>query len=129
MTSPDDEIVEAGDRQFSVPAPWPEKPGKETRIMVDCYGSGEYFIDVRGKMVRFEWSARFGPMPINADGSEASSIGPRHDFWRAASLWNLQGRRLDGSKAIWHEPKKPVLKHLGGKDYLVIQDGEPGHDW
>ena len=68
-------------------------------------------------------------MPINKDGSECLSIGPKHGFWRAASLWNLQGRRLEGNRAIWHEPKKPVLKHLGGRHYQIIEQGEPGHDW
>jgi hypothetical protein len=125
------------DRQFSIPVPdsWREPDEKPSRIMIDCFGSDdEYLIDVRGKSVRFEWSERFGPMPINKDGSEALSIGPKHGFWRAASLWNLQGRRLDGNKAIWHEPRKPKYetKHLGGNRYLivkVIDPGEPGHDW
>ena len=119
------------DRQFSIPKPDGfDKPGTPpSRIMIDCFGGGEYFIDLRGKLVRFEWSEQFGPMPINKDGSEALSIGPKHGFWRAASLWNLQGQRLDGNCAIWHEPKKPVLKHLGGRNYMVVEDGEPGHDW
>ena len=119
------------DRQFSIPKPAGmcepgEAPG---RIMIDSFGSDEYLIDVRGKPIRFEWSEQFGPMAINKDGTEALSVGPKHGFWRAASLWNLQGRRLEGQKAIWHEPKKPVLKHLGGRHYQVIEDGEPGHDW
>lgn len=118
------------DDQYSIPAPWSEEPGKETRVMIDSFrGEAEYLITVRGKDVRFEWSERFGPMPLNKDGSEARGIGHKHGFWRAASLWNLQGRRLDGNRAIWHEPKRPVLKHLGGRNYLVIEDGEEGYDW
>lgn len=119
------------DRQFSIPKPAGlmvagEKP---SRIMIDSFGGDEYFIDVRGRLIRFEWSDQFGPLPINENGSEALSVGPKHGFWRAASLWNLQGRRLEGTTAIWHEPKKPILKHLGGRNYMVIEDGEPGYDW
>lgn len=99
-------------------------------VFIDCFGGPEeYLITVRDKEIRFEWSDRFGPMPINKNGSECLSVGPKHGFWRAASLWNLQGRRLEGQKAIWHEPKGPVLKQLGGRNYEIIKDGEPGHDW
>lgn len=125
------------DRQYSIPAPdgW-SKPGEPRgRIMIDCFGGDdEYLIDVRGKLIRFEWSERFGPLPINKDGSEARGIGPKHGFWRAASLWNLQGRQLEGDRAIWHEPRKPVYeqKHLGGRHWLItkiIDPGEQGDDW
>jgi len=124
------------DRQFSIPKPksWCAPNEAPNRIMIDAFGGGEYLIEVRGNPIRFEWSNIFGPMPINKDGSEALSVGPKHGFWRAASLWNLQGRRLEGNRAIWHEPRKPVYekKHLGGRQYLltkVIDPGEPGHDW
>ena len=111
------------DKQFSVP--FGDRGGQ---AFIDCFGGGEYLIDVRGKLIRFEWSERFGPLPINKDGSEPRSIGPRHGFWRAASLWNLQGQRVEGKKAIWHEPKKPVTEKRGRRTFIV-QDGEPGWDW
>lgn len=122
------------DRQFSIPAPWPEKPGEETRVMIDCFGGDEHFIAVRDEIIKFEWSGQFGPAPLNKDGSVKESIGPKHGFWRAASLWNLQGRRLEGRRAIWHEPRQPVYEkqHIRGRQYLitkVIDPGEPGHDW
>jgi hypothetical protein len=124
-----------GDRQFSIPAPWPEKEGEETRVMIDIFGGPEeYLIDVRGKLIRFEWSEMFGPAPLTKTGAIMESIGPKHGFWRAASLWNLQGRRFEGNRAIWHEPRKPQYetRHLGGRNYeivKVIDPGEPGHDW
>ena len=114
------------DRQFSIPA---LRGFGKKHIFLDCFGVEDYFIDVRGKIIRFEWSDRFGPLPVTKTGVEMRSIGPQHAFWRAASLWNLQGRRLNGNKAVWHEPKKPVLRHLGGKNYLIIEPGEPGYDW
>ena len=125
------------DRQFSIPKPasWSEPDEAPSRIMIDSFGGDhEYLITVRDKLIRFEWSDIFGPFPINKNGSEALSVGPKHGFWRAVSLWNLQGRRLEGNMAIWHEPRKPVYekKHLGGRQYLitkVIDPGEPGHDW
>ena len=114
------------DQQFSIPAK--DITGREGRIFIDSFGGGEYLIEVRGKPVRFEWSEQFGPLPINKDGTEALSIGPRHGFWRAASLWNLQGQRLDGNRAIWHEPKKPVYEKRGRRSF-VVEPGEVGHDW
>lgn len=118
-----------GDRQFSISSPF-DKPGeKRTLVFFDSFGGDEHDIEVGGKVLRFEWSERFGPFPLTKTGAENTSIGPRHKFWRAASLWNLQGRRLEGNKAIWHEPRKPVLKRLGGRHYMVIEEGEPGYDW
>lgn len=110
------------DHQFSI-----EIDGR--RCFIDIFGGPEeYFIEVHGKLIRFEWSDRFGPMPIKKDGSEMRSIGPRHAFWRVASLWNLQGRRIENDRCVWHEPKKPVYERRGGQ-LIVIDDGEPGHDW
>lgn len=116
------------DSQFSI------KDENGLGIFFDCFGSGDYLITVKDKEIRFEWSDRFGPLPITKSGAENTKIGPRHKFWRAASLWNLQGKRLDGKRAIWHEPRQPVYekKHLGGGHYKlikVIDPGEPGHDW
>lgn len=110
------------DRQFSVPF------DNETRAMIDCFGDDEFTISVANRDILFEWSERFGPMPITRDGAQRD-ISHKNPFWRAVSLWDLQGQRTEGKKAIWHEPKKPVLKHLGGRNYLIIEHGEPGHDW
>ena len=114
------------DKQVSIP--YRDAERRTGRVFIDCFGSGEYEIDVRGKMIRFEWSEQFGPMPINKDGSEALSIGPKHGFWRAASLWKLQGMSLEGNKAIWHEPKKPVTEKWG-RHHFIVEHGEPGWDW
>lgn len=121
------------DKQFSIEQPigdgWPTPAdGSKSHIMIDIFGGGEYFIDVADETIKFEWSERFGPMALTKKGAERA-LTPKHKFWRAASLWNLQGQRLEGSKAIWHEPKKPVLQHLGGRNFMVIEDGEKGYDW
>lgn len=120
------------DRQFSIPNPF-ESEGESSRIFIDCFGSGDYRIEVRGKIVRFAWSERFGPMPLNRNNTEARSVGPKHPFWRAASLWNLQGQRIENGMCIWHEPRKPEYeitrdgrKHIITK---VLHPGEEGWDW
>ncbi len=110
------------DQQFSFP------DGLGHRMFIDCYGIEEYLIAVGLQTIRFTWSDRFGPLPITRRGGEIT-LRHNHPFWRAASIWSLQGKRLVGDKAIWHEPKKPVLRHMGGKHYEVIEAGESGHDW
>jgi hypothetical protein len=99
------------------------------RVMIDCFGGFDPLrIVVRGKAILFEMSEEFGPMPVTGRGAERD-LGARHPFWRAVSLWNVQGRRREGDIAIWHEPKKPVLEHLGGRNYREIEAGETGWDW
>lgn len=98
------------------------------RVMVDSFGGDAREIVTRRGTVLFEWSERFGPLPVTNAGRERA-LGHRHPFWRDVSLWNVQGQRMDGRVAIWHEPRKPIMKHLGGRHYLVIEDGEVGHDW
>lgn len=100
---------------------------------VDWWGGDALKIEIAGRFILFEFSDRFGPMPTTKRGMERK-MGPHDPFWRAVSLWKLQGRRTENGVAIWHEPKKPVYetKHLGGRNYLitrVIEAGEPGHDW
>lgn len=117
------------DQQFSAK----DVPGIGN-VCIDAFGVEDYVIEVAGKLVYFSWSDRFGPLAQTKTG-RVRDISHRHPFWRAASLWNLQGQRLvEANKAIWHEPRKPQYetKHLGGRHYeitKVIDPGEPGHDW
>ncbi len=115
-----------GDHHASVPMPEPGRPS--ARAMVDWYGGDTLAIDVRGQRILFEFSARFGPMAVTKDGRERDLKRPG-PFLRAVSLWAVQGKRVVDGVAIWHEPRKPVLQHIGGRQYRVIQDGEVGHDW
>lgn len=109
------------DLQYSIP------DGSGGRIFIDQFGSGDYVIEVGKQTIHFEWSDRFGPLPLTKSGMPRD-LAWKHRFWRAASLWNLQGQRLEGNKAIWHEPKKPVIKCVG-RQIVYAEDGEPGWDW
>lgn len=112
----------ASANQYSVPMP------DGNRAMVDSFFGAELTVVTSKGPIRFEFSEFFGPMPVTATGAERE-LEPRHPFWRAASLWRLQGARAEGGQAIWREPAKLVLEHIAGRHWRVIVDGEPGHDW
>jgi hypothetical protein len=97
-------------------------------IICSSWDEQTYAIVVGNETIRFDWSHQFGPMPITKQRRERN-LRHSHPFWRAVSLWNLQGRETKGCQAIWHEPKKPVLKHIGGRHYQIVDPGEIGHDW
>ncbi len=113
------------DQQFSVPTP---ETGEGNRAMLDCSGGRTIKINVRGALIPFQFSERWGPIPVTING-EVRDLHHTHPFWRSVSLWVLQGKYVSDGIAVWHEPKKPVLQHLGGRHYKVIEEGEEGHDW
>lgn len=102
----------------------------ESKCFVDIFGDGpQLLIEAGAQVILFCWSDLFGPIPECKNG-DVRDLNHRHPFWHAVSLWNLQGRRIaDDGSCLWHEPKKPVLRHLGGRNYEVIEDGEEGYDW
>ncbi len=111
-----------GDRQYRL-------NDGESSFMVDCYGGDTLQIETSKGRVMFSWSDRFGPFPEKPDGSERD-LGPKHPFWREASWWNLQSRRIeDGNRAVWHKPKQPVTEPKTGRHRMIIEHGEPGWDW
>jgi len=91
---------------------------------------GDYYkIRVRGRVYNFEFSERFGPLVEGKGGKIVEQPPPRSLFWRAVSLWELQGRAVspDGF-CEWREPKRPVTEIRHGKRHIVAH-GEPGWDW
>lgn len=113
------------DDQWSIPDPI----NPEFRIFLDAYGAGGvYEIETKRGNVLFSWSDRFGPLPEKKNG-EVRDLPWNHPFWLCASLWNLQGRRAEGNRAIWHKPRKPVYRIVGREIVEIIDEGEPGHDW
>lgn len=85
-----------------------------------CVGSDDVLaIDTPSGRVRFEWHHYSGPHPT-------SSIGPKHPFWWAVSLWNVQGRRTDEDcVCVWHIPRPPTIDARG----YIVDGGEEHWDW
>jgi hypothetical protein len=96
-------------------------------MCIDSWGVGPFVIAAGGKSFRFEDSDRFGPSLVKKNGDIAANPWPAtgSPFWRAHRIWVRQGRRLeDGKNCIWDEPKPQILKRIGGRHYIVIQNGE-----
>lgn len=91
------------------------------------FANGVYELSIFGETILFEWSEIFGPLPITKTGRERK-LRNAHPFWSAVSLWAIQGKQSDGSRAVWHMPKQPVVKHIAGKHYRLVEDGELGHE-
>lgn len=99
-------------------------------LFVDGWGSGPFVIEVDGKSFRFEDSDRFGPALVTRRGDICANPWPaeRSPFWYAHYAWRCQGRQVaeDGRTCVWREPKPKVIQHMGGKHYVVLDDGEDG---
>lgn len=89
---------------------------------VICGGdSPEYDIVVRGERIHFEVHYYSGPTPITKRG-DVLSLGPRHPFWAAASLWMRQGKRIGSDGVcIWEPAPDPMANatHLWGRHYYL----------
>lgn len=87
------------------------------RVMLDL-GGPDFVISVRGKRIKFEMHPWCGPVALTRRGDPAS-VQPMA-FLAAASLWAQQGRRVEDGLCVWHHDPKPILKHLGGRNYLIV---------
>ncbi len=87
----------------------------------------EYRIRVGEREYHFEWGSYVGPGLLNKNGE--INARPPHAFLRAASLWNIQGKRIDADgMCVWHEPKQPVVEMRDGR-LVVGEPGDEGWDW
>ena len=96
---------------------------------LDSWGAGPFVIEAGGKSFRFEDSDRFGPSIINLNGEfKARQLGERSPFWTAHRQWRKQGRRMkdNGLTCIYDPPKPTVLRHIAGRNYMIVEDGEEG---
>lgn len=89
----------------------------------------QVIIEVDGKRFRLYWSEMWGPSACDRYGDPLDKQPHHtHKFWRAATLWNRQGRRVESGVAVWHEPKPEILEVTGkGKRRTVtrvIQEAE-----
>lgn len=90
--------------------------------LLDC-GGPMHKISVGGKIYDFEMHPYCGPAVLNRKG-EPLKHQPR-GFLEAASLWAQQGRQVEDGLCVWHHEPKPILQHLGGRNYLIIGEEPP----
>jgi hypothetical protein len=95
---------------------------------VDSWGDGPFVIEAAGRVYRFEDSDRFGPYLVNKSGDVRKNPYPpdRSDFWRAHRIWVRQGRRTasDGQLCIWDEPRPTLIQHIGGRNWMIVENGD-----
>lgn len=83
-------------------------------------GGPMFKISVGGKIYEFEMHPYCGPTLLNRRGDPLPLDKHPKDFLEAASLWAQQGQKTeDGLCVYYHEPKE-ILKHLGGRHYLLV---------
>ena len=82
-------------------------------------GGPTYTIQVEGKYHYFELPAFCALFVCNKDGDPRKEPGPRHAFWKAVSLWQKQGKRVDSNMiCIWetdvsaHERVVPIVGNI-----------------
>lgn len=88
---------------------------------------GSYVIAVGARRYRFDYSDIFGPSVVDRSGREIAQPSHRSPFWRAVSLWALQGKRIDDGMCVWHEPAQPVCEQRGGQ-WHIVEHGDAGSD-
>lgn len=81
-------------------------------------GGPEYDIQVDGEVYHFEMHPYCGPIRLNKRGDEHKQQPMK--FLEAASLWAQQGQRVENGLCRWDREPKPILKHLGGRNYTII---------
>lgn len=80
-------------------------------------------ISVRGIIYEFEMHPYCGPNILNRKGEPL-----KHQpisFLKAASLWSQQGQRIENGLCRWDCDREPILVHLGGKNWKVVDFTEP----
>lgn len=93
---------------------------------LDSWGAGPFEIEAEGEVFRFGDSDRFGPYLANRHGDPIANPYPaeRSPFWRAHRIWVRGGRRLEGNKCIWHEPKPTLLRRIDKRNAVIVKAGE-----
>lgn len=87
-------------------------------------GGPMYKIKRCGKIYEFELNQFAGPNILNKKTGSPLKNQPM-PFLEAVSLWLQQGKRMENGLCRWdHDPEK-ILKHLGGRHYLVLGFKEP----
>ena len=87
--------------------------------------------DESGRRWCFEDHPYCGPSVVGKRSGAPLVLQPRgrSPFWRAVSLWARQGKRSRGAVAVWDEPPRLRVQHMGGRNYRVLQHQAKGVDY
>ena len=95
---------------------------------VDSWGAGPFIILDGAREWRFEFSDRFGPVLVGKDGEPLNQqpVSERNPFWLPFNAWLAQGKRTtdDGKFAIWDRPIATKVKHVSGRNYVIVEQGD-----
>lgn len=83
-------------------------------------GGPMFKISVFGKIYEFEMHPYCGPTLLNRRGDPIPLDKHPSAFLEAASLWAQQGQKTEAGLCVWYHEPKEILKHLGGKHYLLV---------
>lgn len=78
----------------------------------------QFDIQAGGKRYHFEWHPYCGPVVLDKRG-DPHSIQPLK-FLEAASLWVKQGNRIEDGLCRWDHERKPIWKHISGRNYEFV---------
>ena len=78
-------------------------------------GGPLYRINVDNQWIAFELHHYCGPIPLDKRTLEPRSLGPRHNFWRAVTLWVNQGSEVGGkfgdcTSCVWKNG--PLVRYV-----------------
>lgn len=87
-------------------------------------GSDHRITDAAKAEWTFEMHPTCGPATLDRHGAIAErQPGPRSPFWRAVTLWAMQGRRVDtDGRCIWDEPPTIRVVHVAGRQHVVLPE-------
>lgn len=77
-------------------------------FLIDGWGAGPFCLHWKGRNYWFEFSDRFGPSLTDRFGEVlAKQPDEQHPFWTPFHWWLNQGRRVDGTHAVFEIPPDP----------------------
>ncbi len=77
-------------------------------------------ISVGGKIFDFEMHPYCGPTLLDNRGHPKDIQKHPKDFLHAASQWSSQGQKIEDGLCVWFHEPEDILKHMGGRHWLLI---------
>ena len=94
-----------------------------SRLACVLVGGPMLKISVNKKVIEFEMHPFCGPNILNKKGTPLKRQPP--PFLYAVSQWARQGKRMENGLCRWDHEPKPILKHLGGRHWLIVGKEPP----